>query len=377
MNSASASRRDLLRFAAALSLFPLSAFGLVEDGDETPIPFLDADKVFGGKREMLNWNELKNWTINVKDLYHVSHYGVAQVKEEGYKLSIEGLVEKPTTLTLDQIKSRPSKEVDLTIECGGNGIPGFMGAIGNLKWTGTPLAPILREAGMKDDAVEVAFWGADSGKEDVRGNQVQQNFARSLSIKNALRDDVLLCWAMNGQPLTQGHGFPLRLVVPGWYGVAWVKWLMRIEARERPLMQRFMAKDYVTLRGEQRGDQTIWTQTSVGPMNIKSIVARAVKKKDGTIKVMGAAWNDGTPLKTVEIKIDNGEWTPTQLAEQQKYTWTFWTYEWKDAVAGEHTIVSRATDEKGRVQPSADDPFIKLKKTYWEANQQYPRKIKL
>jgi DMSO/TMAO reductase YedYZ molybdopterin-dependent catalytic subunit len=372
------SRRDLLRYAAAASFMSIFAnLGWADDPDGEPIPFLDADKLTPTKREMLNWNQLKDWVIPTKDLYHVSHYGVAQVKGEDYKLTLDGLVEKPQTLTLDQIKSKPSKDVTVTLECGGNGIPGFMGAIGNIKWTGTPLAPILRESGIKDDAVEVAFWGADSGQENVRDTQVTQFFSRSLSIKNALRDDLLLCYAMNDQPLTPGHGFPLRLIVPGWFGIAWVKWLTRIEVRERPLMQRFMAKDYVTLRGQQQGDKVVYTQTSVGPMNIKSMVARAVRRQDGVIRISGAAWNDGTPLKSVELKIDNGDWQPTVLAEQQKYTWTFWSYDWKDAPQGEHTLVSRATDEKGRVQPTADDPWIKLKKTYWESNQQYPRKIKL
>ena len=372
------SRRDLLRYAAGASFLSLfSQLGFADDADGEPIAFLDADKLTPNKREMLNWNELKDWIIPTKDLYHVSHYGVAQVKEENYKLTIDGLVEKSQTLTLDQIKSKPSKDVTVTLECGGNGIPGFMGAIGNIKWTGTPLAPILRECGMKDDAVEVAFWGADSGRENVREQQVTQFFSRSLSIKNALREDLLLCYAMNGQPLTPGHGFPLRLIVPGWFGIAWVKWLTRIEVRERPLMQRFMARDYVTLRGHQQGDQVVYTQTSVGPMNIKSMVARAVRQKDGTIRISGAGWSDGTPLKSVELKIDDRPWISTTLGEQQKYTWTFWSYDWKDAPAGEHTLVSRATDEKGRVQPTADDPWIKLKKTYWESNQQYPRRIKL
>src|SRR5205085_8548597 len=143
---------------------------------------------------------------------------------------------------------------------------------------------------------------------------------------NALRDDLLLCYAMNGQPLPQGHGFPLRLIVPGWFGIAWVKWLTRIEVRDRPLMQRFMAKDYVTLRGHQQGDQIVYTQTSVGPMNIKSMVARAVRLKDGAIRISGAAWSDGTPLKSGELKIDNGEWLPTTRSAQQKSTWTFWPY---------------------------------------------------
>src|SRR2546423_13865628 len=189
----SASRRDLLKFASSISLLSIfPSLALAEDADEMPIPFLDADKLTPGQREMLNWNELREWTISTKDLYHVSHYGVAQLKEENHKLAIDGLVDKPQTLTLEQIKSRPAKDVTATLECGGNGIPGFMGAIGNIKWTGTPLAPILRECGMKDDAVEVAFWGADSGRESVRDQQVTQFFSRSLSVKNALRDDLLL-----------------------------------------------------------------------------------------------------------------------------------------------------------------------------------------
>jgi DMSO/TMAO reductase YedYZ molybdopterin-dependent catalytic subunit len=213
--------------------------------------------------------------------------------------------------------------------------------------------------------------------ENIREKNVTQHFARALSIKNALRDDVLLCYQMNGEPLTTGHGFPLRLIVPGWYGIAWVKWLTTIEARDRALMTRFMAKDYVTLRGEQQGDELVWKLTSVGPMNVKSMVARALRRKDGSISFTGAAWSDGTPLKSVEIKIDDGSWIPARLSEQKQFTWTFWNFDWKDAKPGEHTIVSRATDTKGRVQPAADDPAIKNKVTYWEANQQYPRKIKI
>jgi DMSO/TMAO reductase YedYZ molybdopterin-dependent catalytic subunit len=381
------SRRNLMTLTvgaamSALARGSLSAFGFAEEAaGEEPIPFLDAEKLKPAKGGMVDWNELASdeWLTPNKRIYHVSHYGVAQVKAEEHKLSLTGLFDKPITLTVDQIKSRPRIERVLTLECGGNGAGDqFCGAVANAKWAGTPLAPILKEAGLKEDAVEVAFFGADKGKEKIRNNDVEQHFARALSIRNALREDVFLCYEMNGEPLTQGHGFPLRLVVPGWYGIAWVKWLTTIEARERALMTRFMAKDYVTLRGEPQADgKVIWKETSVGPMNVKSMTARAVRRKDGTVVFNGAAWTDGTPLKTVEVKIDDGEWQPATLAEQQKYCWTFWTYQWKDAKAGEHTVVSRATDAKGRVQPSEDDPAIKLKKTYWEANQQWPRKIKI
>ncbi|HTD66181.1 MAG TPA: molybdopterin-dependent oxidoreductase, partial [Candidatus Limnocylindria bacterium] len=257
--------------------------------------------------------------------------------------------------------------------------PGFRGAIANVKWAGTPLAPILKEAGIDADAIEVAFWGTDKGKEKIRGGEYEQNFARTLSIPMAMREDILLCYEMNGEPLTKEHGFPLRLIVPGWFGISWVKWLNRIEVLDRRYMSKYMATEYVTLRGEERDDKTIWRLTSVGPMDVKSIIARAVRLKDGNVRLTGAAWGDGTPIKAVEVKIDDGPWQSAKIdrSPRDKYTWRFFNFDWKKPEPGEHRIVSRAIDEEGRVQPSADDPEIKLKKTYWEANQQWPRKIKI
>ncbi|HEY2587037.1 MAG TPA: molybdopterin-dependent oxidoreductase, partial [Tepidisphaeraceae bacterium] len=169
-----------------------------------------------------------------------------------------------------------------------------------------------------------------------------------------------------------------RLIVPGWYGIAWVKWLTRIELRDRRLMNRFMARDYVTIRGEQHGNQIEWKETSVGPLNVKSLVARVVRRPDNSLQITGAAWAQN-PIKSVELKIDDGRWLPVQLDQRDHapHAWTFWSYDWPNPPPGEHTLVSRATDEQGHVQPAADDDAIRLKKTYWEANQQYPRRIKV
>jgi DMSO/TMAO reductase YedYZ molybdopterin-dependent catalytic subunit len=294
---------------------------------------------------------------------------------------VGGLVERPASLSLDDLKQLPKKQVRATLECSGNGSgKSFVGAIGNATWTGTPLAPLLKRCGLAAEAIEVAFWGADHKSEKIRGGDYEQNFARALSIPDATREDVILAYEMNGQPLSVGHGAPLRLVVPGWYGIAWVKWLTRIEARDHRLQNRFMARDYVTLRGEQRADGSVaWKESSVGPMNLKSVVARVVRRKDGTLVISGAAWSGLTPVKGVEVKVDDGEWRGATIDESHKepYTWRFWSIEWKDAQPGEHAIVSRAIDEKANVQPEADDPAIKLKKTYWEANQQWVRKVKL
>jgi DMSO/TMAO reductase YedYZ molybdopterin-dependent catalytic subunit len=330
---------------------------------------------------MLHWDQLKigsDWLTATPSVYHVSHYGEAKLDAAAWKLSIAGLVDKPATFTLEQIKAMPRREVVATLECGGNGSsPGFRGAIANVKWAGTPLAPLLKQAGVSPDAIEIAFWGADRGKEKIRGGDYEQNFARCLSVPMAMRDDVLLCYEMNGQPLTAGHGFPLRLIVPGWFGIAWVKWLDRIEARDRALKTRFMAKDYVTLRGEEVDGKVVWKESLVGPLNVKSVVARVAKMKDGAIRVTGAAWGE-SPIKSVEVSIDGGPWRAASIQpHDEPFTWRFWYYDWKDPKEGDHTMVSRAIDAKGRVQPTMDDPAIKLKKTYWEANGQWVRRVKI
>ncbi|HET6252365.1 MAG TPA: sulfite oxidase [Tepidisphaeraceae bacterium] len=379
-------RRSVLRNgllaagAVSLSGVDLSALAAGDGEGEVALPFLEPMEVNPGK-PMVNWDTLKDWITPKDDLYAVSHYGMTKVPVEGYELEIGGLVEKPRKLSLDDIKALPKKSVTATLECSGNGAgKTFLGAIGNVTWTGTPLAPLLKECGILPKAVEAAFWGADHKVEKIRGNDFDQNFARTLSIADASRDDLLLAYEMNGQPLSPGHGFPLRLIVPGWYGIAWVKWLSRIELRDRRLMNRFMARDYVTIRGEELpGGKVAWKESSVGPMNIKSFVARVVKRKDGTLVISGAAWSGMSPVKGVEVKIDNGEWQKADVdtAHTEPYTWRFWTYAWKDAAAGEHTIVSRAIAADGTIQPAADDPAIALKKTYWEANEQWPRKIKV
>jgi DMSO/TMAO reductase YedYZ molybdopterin-dependent catalytic subunit len=363
---------------AAARLSP-AALGLADPAPgEEVVPFLD-ELPDPGAREQIKWNEPQPWLTPSQRLFSVGHYSrPAEIDPAAYRLEVFGEFDKPVTLTLEQIKARPRKEVTATIECSGNGSnKNFMGAIGNMKWAGTPLADLLKECGLRRSAVEVAFYGADTGTEKLAGGDVEQPFARTLPIGEAGRDDVLLCYEMNGQPLPHAHGAPVRLVVPGWYGIAWVKWLTGIEARDRRLMTRFIAKDYVTLRGEVRDGRTLWRQTSVGPMNVKSMTARVARRPDGDCVVSGIAWTRGKVAK-VEVRVDEGEWAEAKLEENQTpHTWTFWSYHWKSPAAGEHRLISRATDERGRVQPTADDPEIKLKRTYWEAYAQYPRRVRI
>lgn len=347
-----------------------------QDSTEEVINFLDT-KPPNPERPTLPWEQTTDWMTPKPHTFRVGHYGYPDVDIAKWKLEISGLVDRPRSLSLEDIKKHKAKEQIVTLECSGNGPTG--GLIYNTRWKGTPLAPILKECGLKPEGIEIVFFAADTGTEKIRGGDYLQNFARSLSVKDALKENVLLCWEMNGQPLEKNHGAPMRMVVPGWYGVAWVKWLTRIEVHDRAYLGRFMGRDYVTIRGEKQGDQTIWRETSVGKMNLKSVVGRVARRKDGTLRISGAAWSDGTPIQKVELKVDDGQWTSVQLAKDHKepYTWTFWSHEWKGAAPGEHSLVSRAVDAKGRIQPAPDDPFIALKKTYWEANQQAIRKIKI
>ena len=375
-------RREMIKgsvamAASAFSQYPLSAFGFSEPEEGgTLLPFLDQQPP--GK--MLRWEQLKTWITPNDQVFAVSHYGVPAVEEKGWKLDVSGLVKTPRAFSIEEIKSRRRRTVTATLECSGNGSsPGFMGAIGNVRWTGTPLASLLKECGLKEKGIEIVFFGADTKVEEIRKKEYLQNFARSLSVNQALRNDILLAYEMNGEPLAKDHGAPLRLIVPGWFGIAWVKWLNRIEVLDRRYMSKYMAREYVTLRGEEREGKTIWRETSVGPIDLKSIIARAVRLKDGAVRLTGAAWTDGTPLARVEVQIDGGAWKSVRLEKSPgtPHAWTFWTYDWRSPEAGEHALTSRAVDAEGNTQPSPDDSAIKLKKTYWEANQQLMRKIKV
>ena len=380
----SLSRRHLLQRTAgtllglAFAKAPLDAFGLADPLEgAVHVPFVDVQP-FDPKRRMVQWAELKEWMTPTEDVFTVGHYGTPTVDAGTWRLEVRGMVKKARTLTLDEIKARPRKEIIAAIECSGNGAgTSFMGAVGNVRWTGTPLAALLKECGLHERGVEIVFYGADQKTEKIREGNYDQRFARSLSRQDALRNEVLLAYEMNGQPLNVGHGFPLRLVVPGWYGVAWVKWLSRIEVQERRFMSKFMGRDYVTIRGEELDGETVWKESSVSWMNVKSMVGRLLKLRDGSLRFTGAAWGDGTPIESVEVSVDGGPWWKAQLHQPQSapYGWSFWSYDWKYPVGGEHSVVCRATDVRGVRQPSAEDPRIKLKKTYWEASQQHPRRF--
>ena len=364
----------------ALGRVPFAALAAPLQAGEEVLPWLDqpADNpVPQVIANQLIWEKVNSWITPNDKFFSIAHYNRPVIDAKKWQLEVTGAVKKPLTLSLEQLKAKPRQEVTFTLECSGNhGLPFFWGGIGNAKWSGTPLAAILKEAGVLDKGIEVVFWGSDEGEETVRDLKMKQNFARSMTLADALNPNNLLCYEMNGAALPAANGFPLRLIAPGWYGIANVKWLKRIEVRETRLMNRFMARDYVTIRKEERKGETVFAETAVGRALLKSAPVR-VMRKDGALTIQGAAW--GAPIQKVEVQIDTTGWQAVKIDPSQKgdFVWKFWTLEWLNAKAGEHMITARAIDAAGNVQPAMTDPIIANKQTYWESNGQITRRVKV
>ena len=340
-----------------------------------PVPPPLANVVKG----LTRWEDLDSWITPNDKFFSIAHYDRPVIDEKAWRLDVAGMVANPLTFTLNDLKALPRQEVTSTIECSGNnGLPFLASLAGNARWAGASLAELLRAAQIKSGALEVVFYGVDQGEEVVRKDtpieaKFTGTFARSMSIDDAMNPANLLCYEMNGSPLPAANGFPVRLIVPGWYGIANVKWLRRIELRDTRYLGRFMGRDYVTVREVQRDGKTTVTETSVGRMLLKSAPAK-VTLRDGSYQIDGMAWGP-TPVAAVEVKIDNGPWMKAILDDiKSEFSWQSWHLDWSP-VSGEHTVTSRAIDKAGNVQPAMDDPLITNKKTYWESNGQITRHI--
>src|SRR5215213_9456542 len=274
------SRRTLLKHGGAalgsVSVLRLAgpAHAFPRTQDAVVIPWLDQPEPNPVPEvivQQLDWEQLDSWITPNDQFFVIKHFNEPQLNENDWRLDISGLVDQPMTLTLDDLKARERQEVTFTLECSGNtGLPFFNGGIGNATWAGTPLAPLLEEVGVQEPGIEVVFWGADAGEQTWREMKITEHFARSMSLADAMSPDNLLVYEMNGEPLPPLHGFPLRLIAPGWYGIANVKWLSRIELRDSRYQGNFMARDYVTIREEERDGESIWTFTSVTHDRLKS-----------------------------------------------------------------------------------------------------------
>ncbi len=378
------SRREALKtglsiggLAATASLPFWGQLALAQD--EELVPFTDmpdgwvAPPVSPGAIHFLDTRLIDSFYTPIDDFYIVQHYDQPEIAEAGYRLRVTGLVDRPLELTLAELRSRPRVELDAGFECGGNREAMFHGLIGNARWAGTSLRELLLDAGIQDAGIEVVFYGADSGTENIREREVEQNFGRSMHFSDALNPDVLIAWEMNGEPLNRFHGAPVRLIVPGWYGVSNVKWLTQIHVQDRRFMGRFMARDYVTLARRDVGGEVRWEERSVTSMRLKSVIVR-VTRSGGDHRITGFVLNDGTPLRSVEVRIDDGPWQAAQIDPQStRYSWKLFYLDWRGAEAGEHTLVSRVTDVNGQVQATADE--VPEKPTRWENYAQFPRTV--
>lgn len=296
--------------------------------------------------------------------YILNHFDVPYVADDAtWQLAVSGLVERPILLSLAELRALPARTLRVTMECAGNGRanieprwqsqPWMYEAVGTSEWTGTPLRHVLDRAGLKPGVVEISFLGADRGFD-----RIEHEYGRSLKLDLALSDDVLVVYGMNGQPLLPQHGFPLRLIVPGWYGMASVKWMNRIEALDKPYTGHQQVGTYhYKQNAEDKGVPVthIRVKSLMVPPGVPDWYSRRRLVERGNVVVHGRAWSgNGVPVTKVELSV-NGVWHAAEVAAKAsgdagRYAWQAWSFAW-DAAPGEHELVCRATDANGDVQP--------------------------
>ncbi len=310
--------------------------------------------------------EALHWTITPVGLHYLLiHYDIPAVDPTAWRLSVGGLVRHELSLSLQDLLDRPQVRVPVTFECAGNGRarleprpvsqPWLAEAVGTAEWTGTPLAPLLEEAGVMDDAVEVVFAGSDHGVE----NGIEQDYERSLTMADARREEVLLAYAINGQPLPPQHGYPLRLVVPGWYGMTNVKWLTRITAIGEPFAGYQQATGY-----RMRADPAeagaplsrMMPRALMTPPGIPDFLTRRRFVEAGRHVLAGRAWSGWGTVRRVEVSTDGGvTWSDAALEDgPSPWAWSGWSFDWDANEPGDVELRCRATDTANNVQP--DEP---------------------
>ena len=378
-------RRDILKgtlIVAGLGVLDIPDWAVpVLAQSDTDVPFTDIPENVRWEtppdRRLLDIRTINGPFTPPEKFATTQHYGHPTIDPAAFRLKISGLVDRPKQLSLDDLKKIGSADLVAGFECSGNRGP-LNGLCGNGRWTGVALKPVLDSAGVKASAREFVFFGADHGEEEVEWRtqkfKIDVPFGRSLNREKAMSAEPFLAWALNGQPLTKHQGAPLRLIVPGWYGVCNVKWLSQIHIQEDAYTGKYQSRWYRTIKAEMIDGETKYMETAVTHMNLKSFIARVTKNGD-QYKVLGVVLNDGTPIKSVEVKVDDGAWQPATMdpATKDKYGWKLFTYTWKGATPGAHTLVSRATDVNGKVQPTAQE--LETKKSFLEENSQVPRKV--
>jgi len=295
--------------------------------------------------------------------YTLTHFDIPFLDPETYRLEIGGLVDAPLSLALGDIQAGSAKTVAVTLECAGNGrsrldprptnMPWGLEAIGTAEWTGVPLHEVMAMAGIRPQAVELVFSAPDEGTQ----KGIRHYYQRSLAIAECQRHEVMLAWAMNGRPLEPQHGAPLRLIVPGWYGMASVKWLTGIEAVAEPFMGPQQAGSYnIRMSPDDPGERItrIRVRALMTPPGRPDFPTLERTADAGPTRLFGRAWSGEATVEQVEVGID-GDWHEAVLGEQVgDFAWRSWSFLWQ-ATPGEHELSCRATDALGRSQPLEQD----------------------
>ena len=294
-------------------------------------------------------------------LFYVrNHFDVPRIDGETWRLTVDGEVERRLQLSLKELQSLPKRTEGVTMECAGNararmvpipkGTPFGDGAVGTARFTGTPLSLLLDQVTPLSEAVEVLFVGADKG--EAEPGRVEP-FARSLPLDAARKSGALLAWAMNDEALLPEHGFPLRLVVPGWYGVASVKWLTEISILQSPFNGYFQREQYVYV-GERGGGAPEGAPVTL--MRVRSVIGNpsdGMSVAIGPVEIAGTAWSGFGSISKVEVSVDNGRsWTRAELRTAlSPHAATPWRFTWNPQSPGRYSLMARATDSAGNVQP--------------------------
>ncbi|MGI8914366.1 MAG: sulfite oxidase [Chloroflexota bacterium] len=299
--------------------------------------------------------------ITPTTLFYVrNHFSIPTLKADEWRLTLDGEFHRPLQLTYRELRAMPSRTLLATLECAGNGRSGLQpkadgepwnyGAASTAEWTGVSLATVLDGAGIKDSTTELVIEGADQGHVPAAERTIR--YMRSLSPEQARQADTLLVYAMNGEVLRPEHGFPVRLLVAGWYGMASVKWVTRISATQEPFRGFYQVDRYVMAHPE-RGETTT---TPLEAIRVRSIITDpgpGTTLAQGLHRLQGAAWSGVAPITRVEVSVDGGrQWQPAQLTSAaERYAWRRWEFHWQSATPGVVELRSRAFDDAGNSQP--------------------------
>lgn len=368
-------RRDLLTRTAAGTAW-LASLGLPEalfalQAGEELVTFTDYTDEFtvwaseaNPRVRCVDLRQLTTWTTPNDQHYTFNQTTRVDADAATFRLHVSGVVDRPRSFTLDELKARADRRDEaVTLECSGNSTrPQRMaGLLSNGVWTGVGLKSILEECGLRSDAREVVFLGLDMEKEkkwQAGNREFEAPHGRSLFVQDALHPDTMLAFALNGQPLPAEQGFPLRLVIPGWYGMTQVKWLSRIHVLDRRYEGQHQVRNYLSLRTAETPAGPVWLDTSISRNRLKSLVARVTRRRAGgrwQYTASGVAWGGQETITGVDVQLDGGAWQAATLDSRRgKYAWVMWSLALPELGAGTHRVVSRARDAKGALQPTAE-----------------------